>query len=188
MPRSCASGICSVCLLSFATTRAGNLRVHGQIDNRCCGSGKPPAQPRPQDDAHLSSQLANAIGHVADSAIPVSADIVPIPAASTGNRRCGCRKSLAQPRPQPDIHSSSQSATSIGHVVDTARMVSDILPIRASSTGLLKRLPRGCRDFTARKLASIVKSVVNANDLQSWRRLLHFAIREGLASGKELLC
>ena len=37
------SGVCSVCLLSFAVTRTGNLRVHGPTDNRSQGSGKLPA-------------------------------------------------------------------------------------------------------------------------------------------------
>ena len=95
MTGSYASGICGVCLLSFAPTRARNLRNHGPIDHRCCGLSKQPAQPRPQDDAHLLSQSATSIGHVVDSATVVL-DAVPIPPASTGNHcyyRC---KSQAQ--------------------------------------------------------------------------------------------
>ena len=146
MPGSYASGICSVCLLSFAPTRARNLRNHGPIDNRCCGLGKQPAQPRPQGDAHLLSQSATSIGPVVDSATVVL-DAVPIPAASTGNRcyyRC---KSQAQLLPQLDVHLSSQSTASIGHMVNWATTVLDVSLIPATSTGLLKKAPSWLQRF-----------------------------------------
>ena len=70
---------------------------------------------------------------MANSATAVSY-VVPIPGASTGNCRCGCSKSPAQPRPQFDVHLLSQFTTSIGHIADSATMVSKVLPITAAST------------------------------------------------------
>ena len=43
-----------------------------------------------------------------------------------------------------------------------------------ASSRILKRVPRGSIDLAARKLASIVNSVVTGNDILTWQRLLLF--------------
>ena len=37
------TGACSVCHLPYSVTRAGAIRTHGPVHNRCQGSGKPPS-------------------------------------------------------------------------------------------------------------------------------------------------
>ena len=94
-----------------------------------------------------------------------------------GSRCSGSRAPPASSIDVPQPPSNAPTASSVppdpGEAEDPQRLD---LHLR-HSTKILKRIPRGSREGAAKKLASLVETVVARNDIPSWSRLLHFPVR-----------
>ena len=135
--------LCKVCHRAIATTRAGLIRVHGPVHNRCPGSYCSPATPTLTSSASSTFPATTGTSSSASSTSHTTS-------ASTAISNTADNQSSA------NIGVSGESRPHLIPLVDP-------LPPRCVSK-VIKRIPRVCRDRAAAKLASILETVCSLND------------------------
>ena len=147
---------CPSCGRSMPLTKAGLLRVHGPLSNRCEGSGMSPSSP-------LSSSSRSPRYHSSSHSMSPPAPSLPT--------------SILLSRTDTSIP-TTDAAAPVSR--DWARYMSSKLLLSIElrrSVRILKRIPRASRHLAASKLACILDEVSVKNDFTSWARLFQFSHR-----------
>ena len=143
---SLSRAICSVCGRSMPVTKAGLLRVHGPLGNRCTGSGMLIVSP---SSSITATSAPVSVGSTTSTG--VTSDVTTVNSF----------------RPTSSCQNSPNSPTTL--TVNSLPSMDSIFAVRLST---LQHVPKGARDSWAALLAELCSSICqDPSNLCAWQKL-----------------